>query len=200
VGVVRVVYKSVGLSLQMSRLLAKEVLAAVKIAVTDVMGTIQFGPCEIEPYKFNGRTHDGFVYQLASIPGLRIKGYSAASSIKMRGYVHVPFEGPQYQYYDASQYARIEICNEEGRELLTVRESTQQGMIDALKSVFIRSTPPASVAPTWAELVERVCEAAKGGDQTVSVPRERLLDLARAMLELLKPKPRGGGGAGLGPY
>ncbi len=139
------------------------------------------------------------MYRLSSIPGLRIVGCSAASSIKMRGYVYVPFEGPQYQYYDASQYARIQICNEEGRELFRVSESSQQGMIDALKSLLARSAPPASVppSPTWAQLVERVCEAAKGcvDDQAVSVPRERLLDLARAMLELLMPRQRARGGA-----
>jgi hypothetical protein len=159
----RWVYKSVCRSLQMSKLSANDVLAAVKIAVTEVMGAIQFGPSESESYEFNGSTYDGFVYQLSSIPGLKIVGHSAARSIKMRGYVNVPFDvqqyhGPPYQYPDASQYARIQICNEQGRELFRVSERSQQGMIDALKSVFARSTPPASVSPepTWPSQVQLV--------------------------------------------
>jgi hypothetical protein len=145
-----------------------------------------------EEYEFEQQMHIVWTYKLRSFRGLKIKGQDFADSIQMRGYVRTKVPPTQMDPYDGSQFPRIDICDIGGKALITLCKNTKQRLLDDLRPLLTAATPPASSSLPWAQLVDRVCEAAnevnENGDGVVMVRKKELLDLARAMLELLHPR------------
>jgi hypothetical protein len=176
-----------------------QVVAVVQEGITKVLGRqIKFPDPQVEEFKCSGHTYDTLVYQLSSFPGLKVPFEASARSIKMRGRIELPTEGPPWAPFNDSQTACILICDGDGAVKLSLRKRTREGLLNDFKDLIAKEDPPTSVSAsrTWAQLLERVCdEAADGGadDGMVSVSRKDLVALARAMLELVRPRGRVGG-------
>jgi hypothetical protein len=112
----------------------------------------------------------------------------------MRGYIKTMYPPTQFDTYDSSQFPCIVICDAFGKALITLCKNTQQLLLNELRPLLTMENLPTSAPPSlpWAQLVDRVCEAAtevkENGDGVVMVRKKELLDLARAMLELLHPR------------
>jgi hypothetical protein len=188
-------YKRVCGLLRMPWLTQTDLDVVVQRAVKEVLGEgiviPRFGDAD---YEFEGMTYDAWAYKVGSIRGLKIKGQDFADTIQMRGYIKTKYPPTQFDTYDSSQFPCIVICDVGGKALITLCKNTQQLLLNELRPLLTRENLPTSVPPSlpWAQLVDRVCEAAKevneNGDGVVMVRKKELLDLARAMLELLHPR------------
>jgi len=177
----------------MAPLTSDDVVDALRrIVVTELRltGTFTVRP---DKFVFEGREYAQSIFDLASFPELKVKGFDFAAFIIMRGYAESTRPVAQWdQGFDHSEKACIIICDSRYSQLVRVTGNSQQDLFDKIRPYLIKNVAVVQTSSaSWLEVVQRVVAQVEdapvdSGDAGAAVSRALLLGLAKEILQVLK--------------